>query len=82
MDTFCTGRLLEREALGSASRYRVVGADDRLVLVEVVDAPGLERGAQIRITRRSARAMREVAETTVGGASPQIPARVGALALG
>jgi hypothetical protein len=52
--------LLKHRALGSEAVYRVIDVADRLVSVEVVDAPGLERGTRFQITRRAAKAMQHI----------------------
>ena len=52
--------LLKHRALGSEAVYRVIDVADRLVSVEVVEAPGLERGTRFEITRRAAKAMQYI----------------------
>ena len=49
--------ILKHRALGTEAVYRVLDVADRLVSVEVVDAPGLEQGTRFQITRRAAKAM-------------------------
>jgi hypothetical protein len=49
--------LLKHRALGTEAVYRVIDVADRLVSVEVVEAPGLEQGTRFQITRRAAKAM-------------------------
>lgn len=82
VDTLRTGRLLGREVLGSESFYRVVEARDRLVEVEVVDAPGLACGIRFRITRGAARAMRQLHDVPATDAAPHHVSRFGRPALG
>jgi CO/xanthine dehydrogenase FAD-binding subunit len=43
--------LLRHEALSGTAYYRVVGSADDCVIVEVVAAPGLRPGAQLRFTK-------------------------------
>ena len=52
--------LLKHRALGTEAVYRVLDVADRLVSVEVVDAPGLEQGTRFQITRRAAKSMQYV----------------------
>ena len=52
--------LLKHRALGTEAVYRVLDVADRLVSVEVVDAPGLEQGTRFQITHRAAEAMQYV----------------------
>jgi hypothetical protein len=40
--------------------YRVIDVADRLVSVEVVEAPGLEQGTRLQITRSAANAMQQI----------------------
>ena len=50
-------RLLRRRALGSEAVYRVLDDEGDVVLVEVVEAPGLQPGTRIRLAAADARAM-------------------------
>ena len=52
--------LLKHRALGTEAVYRVIDVADRLVSVEVVEAPGLEQGTCFQITHRAAKAMEYV----------------------
>jgi hypothetical protein len=52
--------LLKHRALGTEAVYRVIDVADRLVSVEVVEAPGLEQGTCFQITRSAAKAMEYV----------------------
>lgn len=52
--------LLKHRALGTEAVYRVIDVADRLVSVEVVEAPGLEQGTCFQITRSAANAMEYV----------------------
>jgi hypothetical protein len=49
--------LLRHRRLGSEAVYRVLAAGADVVTVEVVRAPGLERGTRMRLTADAARAM-------------------------
>jgi hypothetical protein len=51
---------LKHRALGTEAVYRVIDVADRLVSVEVVDAPGLEQGTRFQITRGAAKAMQYI----------------------
>jgi len=51
--------LLRRRALGTEALYRVLGVSGPLVEVEVVHAPGLERGTRMRLTAGAAIAASE-----------------------
>jgi hypothetical protein len=62
--TLTASNLLRHSALGSESLYRILGVSGGLVSVEVVRAPGLERGARVRITPRAARAMAQIRDET------------------
>ena len=52
--------LLRHRALGTEAVYRVIDVADRLVSVEVVEAPGLEQGTRFQITRSAAKAMEQI----------------------
>jgi hypothetical protein len=52
--------LLRHRALGTEAVYRVIDVADRLVSVEVVEAPGLEQGTRFQITRSAANAMQQI----------------------
>jgi hypothetical protein len=52
--------LLKHRALGTEAVYRVIDVADRLVSVEVVEAPGLEEGTRFQITRSAAKAMQYI----------------------
>lgn len=49
--------LLRHRVLREEALYRVVGAGERLVELEVVRAPGLAPGARLRVTRAAAACM-------------------------
>lgn len=49
--------LLTHQVLGTTASYRVIEVADQLVSVEVLSAPGLEPGMQLRFTRAAAQAM-------------------------
>jgi hypothetical protein len=51
------GSLLRRRLLGTDAVYRVLEDGDVTVLVEVVQAPGLAPGFQMRVTAADARAL-------------------------
>jgi len=72
MSTLCTGGLLARESLGSNAVYRVVGIHDRLVDVEVVEAPGLAHGARLRLTRAAAQRMRRHGNRAAAASGPRL----------
>ena len=61
--------LLTHRALGTEAVYRVIDVADRLVSVEVVEAPGLEQGTCFQITRRAAQAMQYSAGDAVAAPS-------------
>jgi hypothetical protein len=82
MSTLCTGRLLARESLGSTAVYRVVGARDRLVDVEVIEAPGLARGARLRLTRAAAQGMRPLGDRSAAASGSRRPRLLRRLAAG
>lgn len=64
------GRILQRRLHGTTATYRVLHDDaDGGVLVEVVDAPGLPAGFQMRLTADVARAMELAAEPQPAPAS-------------
>lgn len=52
-----TGRFLRNRCLGTEALYEVLAEDGDTVTVEVVSAPGLERGTRMRLMTRAARAM-------------------------
>jgi hypothetical protein len=52
--------LLRHRALGTEAVYRVIDVADRMVSVEVVEAPGLEQGTRFQITRSAANAMQQI----------------------
>lgn len=52
------GEILCNDLLGHKAYYRVVEAREDTVLVEVLDAPGLERGFQLAVTTAAASRMR------------------------
>ena len=52
-----TGRFLRTRRLGTEALYEVLAEDGDTVTVEVVDAPGLERGTRVRLMARAVRAM-------------------------
>ena len=58
------GLLLDRR-LGEDALYRVVDVSGELVVVEVVRAPGLRSGTQIRFTQDAVSNMKVVEEATV-----------------
>ncbi len=49
--------LLHHRALGGDAYYRVVDAGEACVVVEVVSAPGLSRGARLSFTQAAVAAM-------------------------
>lgn len=51
------GRLLSRRSLGTEAVYRVVCYTDARVQVEVVEAPRLNPGARLTLTRGAAQAI-------------------------
>jgi len=64
------GRILQKRLHGTTATYRVLHDDaDGGVLVEVVAAPGLSAGFQLRLTADVARAMEPVAEPEAARAS-------------
>ena len=52
------GQVRRHELLGTVAVYRVVDIEGPLVLVEVIQAPGLEAGARFRFTEEAVRRMR------------------------
>jgi hypothetical protein len=54
------GQLLRTTRLGSDSVYRVSGFEGALVVLEVVDAPGLVSGSRFRFTGEAVAAMQAV----------------------
>ena len=58
------GLLLDRR-LGEDALYRVIDVSGELVVVEVVRAPGLRSGTQIRFTQDAVSNMKVVEEATV-----------------
>lgn len=82
MSTLCTGGLLTRESLGSTAVYRVVGFHDRLVDVEVVEAPGLAQGSRLRLTRAGAQGLRPPGERADAGPGRRRPRPLRRLAVG
>ena len=58
--------LLRHTVFGDESVYRVLARTRAFVHVEVVSAPGLERGTQLRLTPASASAMRSMATARPG----------------
>jgi hypothetical protein len=50
------GEVLQHRMLGTEAHYRVLGAADETVEVEVLDAPGLTPGMHLRLSAASARA--------------------------
>jgi hypothetical protein len=62
------GEILSNELLGTKAYYRVVEARGDTVLVEVLDAPGLERGYRFAMTASAASGMRAANASEVAGA--------------
>jgi hypothetical protein len=58
------GELIRNTVLGSVATYRVCAHAGDLVDVEVVDAPGLERGQRLRLTADAVRAMEHLGEAS------------------
>jgi hypothetical protein len=56
------GEILRKSMHGTTATYRVVHEDGDGVLVEVIDAPGLPQGFQMRLTADASRALERVAE--------------------
>jgi hypothetical protein len=56
------GEILRTTLLGTTATYRVLRDDGDRVLVEVVDAPELRPGFQMRLTADVARALERVIE--------------------
>ncbi len=64
------GELRRHVRLGTEAVYRVCGWTDRLVDVEVVSAPGLERGQRFTLTREAVTSMSVVSEQLESGLPP------------
>ena len=58
------GELRRNVRLGSEAVYRICGWDEELVVVEVVNAPGLEAGQRFRFARQ---AVTQMAVIDAGG---------------
>jgi hypothetical protein len=58
-------RFVRHSALGTQAVYEIVEEGRKLVTVEVVAAPGLAPGTQVRLLASAARAMDEVAPEQV-----------------
>jgi hypothetical protein len=58
--TLTPGDVYRNTVLGLSSLYRVAGFKDDLVVVEVIQAPGLPAGQVLRFTRSALAAMRRV----------------------
>jgi hypothetical protein len=56
------GQILCKEALGTRALYRVAATEGELVELTVVDAPGLEPGMRVRVTRDAAKEMVALAQ--------------------
>jgi hypothetical protein len=74
------GEILTNEVLGTRAHYRVVEAREDTILVEVLHAPGLERGVQFAMTVAAAAAMRaadspQVAEVPKTARRPRLGRR-------
>ncbi len=69
-----SGEILRSTLLGTTATYRVMRDDGDGVLVEVIDAPGLPQGFQMRLTADAARALERVVDkstsTCCGGFGP------------
>jgi hypothetical protein len=65
------GQIRRQPRLGTDAAYRVCSWDDELVEVEVVQAPGLERGQRFTFTRAAVTAMQPV-EDAVCSAEPGV----------
>ena len=57
------GTMLRHTMFGRDSTYLILGETSSFVHVEVVGAPGLERGTQLRLKRSSAATMQRVSLT-------------------
>jgi hypothetical protein len=72
---------LEHRRLGTTARYEFIGAEQGLVDVEVIEAPGLLPGTRIRLTESAARRMAAAPDPAVDrAAEPEAPWGRGALA--
>ncbi len=71
--------LLRHRRLGSEAVYRVLAVDDDVATVEVVRAPGLERGTRLRLMADAARAMErlDAGSELVAAAPLLVPAAFG-----
>lgn len=69
------GELIRNTALGSVATYRVRARFGDLVEVEVVDAPGLERGHRLRFTTDAVRTMQQLGETSAAAAQGALSRR-------
>lgn len=63
--------ILRRRLLGSEAVYRVLAEHGDTVLVEVVEAPGLTPGSQLRLTAAVARSL--ACDEAPGAAVPREP---------
>lgn len=63
------GQVRVHRALRTRATYRVLSCDDEHVLVEVVEAPGLDPGAQFRFLAEDVAAM-ELSEEPPPAADP------------
>ena len=60
------GTMLRHTIFGRDSTYLILGETSSFVHVQVVGAPGLERGTQLRLKRSSAARMQRVSLTGTG----------------
>jgi hypothetical protein len=68
------GDVIRNTRLGSEATYRVCAVDGATVEVEVLEAPGLDRGQRLRFTSQAVRAMELM---TAGSEAPSSPGTVG-----
>ncbi len=64
------GQVRRHEALGAVSVYRVVTVDPPIVVMEVVEVPGLDTGTTVRLMLDQVAAMALVGARSAGRSGP------------
>jgi hypothetical protein len=66
------GDVIRNTLLETEATYRVCGLDGAAVVVEVLEAPGLERGQRLRFTTEAVRAMELMTDAATAPADRRI----------
>jgi hypothetical protein len=75
-DSSAVGTTWTQKVLGSTATYRVVEDLGDIVVVSVMDAPGLETGTELRLQRDALRGMEQVGASSRSSARGSRPSPV------